>query len=99
MELVQMVGTALALGAAAGLKDTAAQTVKDAYAALRDYLQREVPAVASSIQQLEKDPHLNTAKGGRGGGSGARGSRSSRRAGREGKGAARVHREACAGGN
>lgn len=56
MELVQMVGTALALGAAAGLKDTAAQTVKDAYAALRDYLQREVPAVASSIQQLEKDP-------------------------------------------
>ena len=56
MDLVQTIGAAVALGAATGLKDSAAQAVKDAYAGVRQMLQRDLPAVVPSVEQLEKAP-------------------------------------------
>jgi hypothetical protein len=52
MEPVTMIATALALGAAAGLKPTAEQAVKDAYAALKALIKSRYPKV--SVEQLEE---------------------------------------------
>ena len=52
MEPVTMITTALVLGAAAGLKPTAEQAVKDAYAALKGLIKSKYPNV--SVDQLEE---------------------------------------------
>ncbi|MCH8876164.1 MAG: hypothetical protein IIA89_05000 [Chloroflexi bacterium] len=52
--ITTMVVSALALGAAAGLKPTAEQAVKDAYAALKALIQRKYANV--SLAQLEEAP-------------------------------------------
>jgi hypothetical protein len=54
MEPVTMIATALALGAAAGLKPTAEQAVKDAYAALKALIKSKYPKV--SVGHLEEAP-------------------------------------------
>jgi hypothetical protein len=54
MEPVTMIATALALGAAAGLKPTAEQAVKDAYAALKALIKSKYPRV--SVGHLEEAP-------------------------------------------
>lgn len=46
--------TSLALGAAAGAKETATQAVKDAYSALKALLRRKYPSVR--VDELEKHP-------------------------------------------
>jgi hypothetical protein len=53
--------TALAAGAAAGLKDTAAQAVKDAYAKLKGLIRTRYPNV--SIDQLEQQPTSKARQG------------------------------------
>ena len=54
MDPVSVVVTALAAGAAAGLKPAAEQAVKDAYAGLKTLIQRKWQHV--SISQLEANP-------------------------------------------
>jgi hypothetical protein len=54
MEPISMIVTAIALGAAAGLKPTVQQAVQDAYAGLKAYLKRRYQQV--SVDQLEADP-------------------------------------------
>lgn len=54
MDPISIVVTALAMGAAAGLKDTAAQVVKDGYAALKAPIQSKYTDV--SLELLEADP-------------------------------------------
>ncbi len=56
MEPISLIVTALAAGAAAGLKATAAQAVKDAYAAFSDLIRRKYPATVPAIGQLELSP-------------------------------------------
>ena len=53
-----MVVAALAAGAVAGVKDTAAAIVKDAYNALKGVLSRRYPGVSTS--GVEKKPESNT---------------------------------------
>ena len=52
--ITTMIVTALALGAAAGLKTTAEQAVKDAYAGVKALIQRKYADV--SLAQLEEAP-------------------------------------------
>ena len=56
MEVISAIVTALALGAAAGLKETVPQAVKDGYAALKALLKRKAPAAVPSVEQLEQAP-------------------------------------------
>jgi hypothetical protein len=58
MEPITILVTALALGAAAGLKPTVAQAVQDAYAGLKLLIQRKYSGV--DVAQLEKDPASQT---------------------------------------
>ena len=55
MEPVTLIVTALALGAAAGLKATAEQTVKDAYTGVKTLLGKYA-GVSGSLDALEKKP-------------------------------------------
>jgi hypothetical protein len=54
MEPITLIVTSLALGAAAGLKPTAEQVIKDAYAGLKSLIQRKYAKV--SVAQLEEAP-------------------------------------------
>jgi hypothetical protein len=54
MDPVTLIVTALAAGAAAGLKPTAEQVVKDAYAGLKAFIRSKYPAL--SLEPLEKNP-------------------------------------------
>lgn len=56
MDVISAISTALALGAVAGFKDTAAQVVKDGYGALKRLLVQKFPAVVPSLEQLEQAP-------------------------------------------
>lgn len=56
MDPITAIVTALALGAAAGFKDTAEQAVKDGYAALKQLILRKRPQSSASITQLEQRP-------------------------------------------
>jgi hypothetical protein len=54
MDPISIIVTALVLGAAAGLKPTSEQAVKDAYAGLKDLLQRKFARV--NVALVEIDP-------------------------------------------
>jgi hypothetical protein len=54
MDPVTLIVTALALGAAAGVQETAGQVVKDAYAGLKALVRRKYERV--SVEMLENDP-------------------------------------------
>jgi hypothetical protein len=54
MDPVTLIVTALAAGAAAGLKPTAEQAVKDAYAGLKAFIQSKYPSL--SLEPLENKP-------------------------------------------
>lgn len=56
MEPVTLIVTALALGAAAGLKTTAEQIVKDAYAGVKRLILTQYAAASGSLDALEKKP-------------------------------------------
>jgi hypothetical protein len=56
MEPLTAIVTALALGAAAGLKETAEQIFKDSYAALKALVKRKFPQASPSLDQLEQAP-------------------------------------------
>ena len=56
---ITIIVTALATGAAAGLKPTAAQAVKDAYAGLKSLIQRKLGTTAS-VDALESKPDSET---------------------------------------
>ncbi len=56
MEPISLIATALALGAAAGLKSTAEQAVKDAYGGLKKLIQDRYSSAEVSLAQLEKAP-------------------------------------------
>lgn len=56
MEAFSAISTAVALGAAAALKDTTAQVIKDGYSKFKNLISKKFPDVSSSIEQLEKAP-------------------------------------------
>ncbi len=56
MDPITLIVTALAAGAAAGLSDTAACAVKDAYAGLKGLIVRKYAAAADSVASLEAKP-------------------------------------------
>jgi hypothetical protein len=56
MEPITAIVTALALGAAAGLKGTAEQLIKDAYTTLKTLITSKFPQARSSVDQLEHAP-------------------------------------------
>lgn len=56
MEPITAITTALALGAAAGLKETAEQIFKDGYATLKTLVKRKFPPASPSLDQLEQAP-------------------------------------------
>jgi hypothetical protein len=56
MDPITLIVTALAAGAAAGLKPTAEQAVKDAYQALKELIRRKYAAVAPTVDYLEARP-------------------------------------------
>src|SRR3954454_9760425 len=59
MDPVTLIVAALAAGAGAGVRDTAAQAVKDAYAGLKALVLRRVkdtPAGEMAVVEHEKDP-------------------------------------------
>lgn len=59
MEPLTLIVSALSAGAAAASKDIVAQTVKDAYTALKDFILHRVaskPEVSDALQQVEKKP-------------------------------------------
>ena len=56
MEPVTAITTALALGAAAGLKETAEQIFKDGYAALKSLIKLKFPQASPSLDYLEQAP-------------------------------------------
>ncbi len=61
MDPVTLIVTALAAGAAAALKDTASQAVKDAYAGLRALVQQRLagkPAAETALAQYEAKPKV-----------------------------------------
>jgi hypothetical protein len=64
MEPVSLVLTALTAGAAAALKDTASQAVKDAYGGLKTLIQKQFtgrPEAEMALAQIEKKPEVWTA--------------------------------------
>jgi hypothetical protein len=56
MEPITAVVTALALGAAAGLKGTTEQIIKDGYTSLKTLIKSKFPQTSSSVDQLEHTP-------------------------------------------
>lgn len=61
MDPITLIVTALAAGAAAGLKDTATSAVKDAYAGLRDLVRRKFgdrQAGTTALVQHERAPEV-----------------------------------------
>jgi hypothetical protein len=56
MEPITAIVTALALGAAAGLKGTTEQLITDGYTALKTLIKRTFPRASASIDQLEHAP-------------------------------------------
>ncbi len=56
MEPITAIVTALALGAAAGLKGTTEQLIKDGYTALKTLLTSKFPQASASVDQLERAP-------------------------------------------
>jgi hypothetical protein len=56
VDQITAVATALALGAAAGLTDTAKQAVKDGYLALKTLITSRFPSMGPSVDQLENAP-------------------------------------------
>jgi hypothetical protein len=56
MEPITAIVTALALGAAAGLKGTAEQLITDGYTALKTVITRTFPQASASVDQLEQAP-------------------------------------------
>jgi hypothetical protein len=61
MDAVTVIETALAAGAGAGMKDTATQAVKDAYAGLKALVLRLVedqPTGVVAVVEHEKDPEV-----------------------------------------
>ncbi len=61
MDPITLIVTAVAIGAAAGLKPTAEQAVKDAYAGLKTLIQHKYRNVDVSL--LESDPASDARKG------------------------------------
>lgn len=61
MEPIAAIVTALALGAAAGLKEVAGQAVRDAYSGLRAIIQRKYAKVP--LVQLEENPESRSRRG------------------------------------
>jgi hypothetical protein len=56
MEPITAIVTALALGAASGLKGTAEQLIKDGYTTLKTLITSKFPQARSSVDQLEHAP-------------------------------------------
>lgn len=56
MDPITIIVGALAAGAAAGLTDTAAQAIKDAYTGLKSLIQRKYVQASASVTMLESDP-------------------------------------------
>jgi hypothetical protein len=56
MEPITAIVTALALGAAAGLKGTTEQIIKDGYTSLKALIKSKVPQANASVDQLEHAP-------------------------------------------
>ena len=57
MDPLTLIVSALAAGASAASKDIVAQTVKDAYTALKDFILHRIaskPEVRDALQQVEK---------------------------------------------
>ncbi len=56
MQAISAIATALALGAAAGLKDVTARAIGDGYAALKKWIASNLPSVLPSVEHLERAP-------------------------------------------
>jgi hypothetical protein len=56
MEPITAIVTALELGAAAGLKGTTEQVIKDGYTALKALIKSKCPQASASVDQLEHAP-------------------------------------------
>jgi hypothetical protein len=56
MEPITAIVTALALGAAAGLKGTTEQLIKDGYTSLKTLIKSKFPQANASVDQLEHAP-------------------------------------------
>jgi hypothetical protein len=56
MDVISGIASALALGAAAGLKDTAEIAIKEGYNALKNLISLKLPAILPSLVQLEQVP-------------------------------------------
>lgn len=63
MDPITIIATALATGAAAGLKPTAEQAIRDAYAGLKAFIARKYKEAAPSLDQLEAAPHSKARRG------------------------------------
>lgn len=61
MDPITAIVTALALGAASGLKDTAAKVITDAYSALKTVIQNKYNKV--NLSQLEQNPKSKARQG------------------------------------
>src|SRR5690242_8595433 len=60
MDPLTMIATALVAGAAAAMKDTAAQVIKDAYNGIKNLLARKYPnaaLVSAVLAMVESKPH------------------------------------------
>ena len=58
MEPITAITTALALGAAAGLKETAETILKDAYTALKNLIKHKFPKTSPDLEHLEQAPEF-----------------------------------------
>ena len=56
MDVISGIASALALGAAAGLKNTAEQAIKEGYTALKNLIGLKLPVIFPSLLQLEQAP-------------------------------------------
>lgn len=56
MDVIAGIASALALGAAAGFKETAEQAVKEGYIALKNLITLKLPEIFPSLLQLEQAP-------------------------------------------
>lgn len=56
MDLASIIVTALVLGAAAGVKSVAEQSIKDCYEGLKSLLKARYPSVSVDIELLEQKP-------------------------------------------
>lgn len=65
MDPISLIVTAVAVGAIAGVKDTASQAVKDAYAGLKDLLHRRFAGnreAAAALDQSRQQPEASQAQ-------------------------------------